>query len=66
MKVVLLKINLLLQGAGGTQRLQRLIGVARAKDLIYTARKINANVAYEYGIVQHVVDAGTAEEKCLR
>lgn len=31
----------LLPGGGGTQTLQRIIGVAKAKELIYTARKIN-------------------------
>jgi enoyl-CoA hydratase/carnithine racemase len=43
-----------------------LVGTARAKELIFTARKINSHVAHEYGIVQHVVDAGKAEEKGLR
>lgn len=43
----------------------RLVGTARAKELIFTARKINSHVAHEYGIVQHVVDAGKAEEKGL-
>jgi len=32
----------LLPGAGGTQKLPRIIGAAKAKELIFTARKINA------------------------
>jgi methylglutaconyl-CoA hydratase len=44
-------------GAGGTQRLPRLIGNARAKELIFTATRINASTAAEYGLVSHVVDA---------
>ena len=43
-------------GAGGTQRLSRLIGVARAKELIYTARRIDAATAAKYGLVQHIVN----------
>jgi len=53
----------IIPGAGGTQRLPRLIGAARAKELIFTARKIGAQTAYEYGIVQHVVGKGEAEKK---
>ena len=50
-------------GAGGTQRLPRLIGTARAKELIFTARTLDAQTALEYGIVQHVVPAGEALNK---
>jgi methylglutaconyl-CoA hydratase len=55
----------IIPGAGGTQRLPRLIGSARAKELIFTARKIDAQTAYQYGIVQHVVEAGDAEKKAM-
>ncbi len=55
----------IIPGAGGTQRLPRLIGQARAKELIFTAKKINAQTAYEYGIVQHLVEAGKAEDKAI-
>lgn len=40
---------------GGTQRLPRLIGVAAAKELIYTGRKIKAEEALSLGIVNEVV-----------
>jgi len=42
-------------GAGGTQRLPRIIGVAKAKELIYTARRINAQTALDIGLVSRVV-----------
>ena len=45
----------IIPGAGGTQRLPRLIGVGKAKELIYTARRLSANEAFTYGIVEHVV-----------
>lgn len=44
----------IIPGAGGTQRLPRLIGSSRAKELIYTAKRMNAQEAYTYGILQHV------------
>jgi len=43
-------------GAGGTQRLPRLVGTAKAKELIFTAARLSGQDAYELGIVQHVVD----------
>lgn len=41
-------------GFGGTQRLARLIGVGRAKQMIYTARNIKAAEAYRLGLVNGV------------
>jgi enoyl-CoA hydratase/carnithine racemase len=55
----------IIPGAGGTQRLPRLIGVSRAKELIFTGRRIDATTALEYGLVQHVVDQGQAERKAI-
>ncbi|KIL45626.1 enoyl-CoA hydratase-related protein [Jeotgalibacillus soli] len=41
----------IIPGAGGTQRLPRLIGEAKALELILTARRLNAHEAKEYGMV---------------
>lgn len=39
----------IIPGAGGTQRLTRLIGVSRTKDLVFTARALTAHQALDYG-----------------
>ncbi|HWL64582.1 MAG TPA: enoyl-CoA hydratase-related protein [Actinomycetota bacterium] len=47
----------IIPGAGGTQRLPRLIGVGRAKDLIYSGRFVKADEALTMGLVNKVVSA---------
>lgn len=50
-------------GAGGTQRLPRIIGTAKAKELIFTARKIHAAEALSIGLVEHVVPFPRMQKK---
>jgi len=45
----------IIPGGGGTQNLPRLIGRNRAKELIFTARRITASEAKQFGLVNHVV-----------
>ncbi|TQR31212.1 enoyl-CoA hydratase [Lysinibacillus sphaericus] len=53
----------IIPGAGGTQRLPRLIGIGKAKELIYTARRLNAEEARSYGIVEYVHEGHEVLEK---
>ena len=55
----------LIPGAGGTQRLVRLVGQSKAKDLVFSGRFVKADEALEIGLVDELVDAGTAYEAAL-
>lgn len=46
----------IIPGAGGTQRLPRLIGLGQAKRLIYTAKPINGEEALKLGLVEYIYD----------
>jgi enoyl-CoA hydratase/carnithine racemase len=52
-------------GGGGTQRLPRLVGLARAKDLILSGRRFSAVDAERWGMVSHLAPAGAALERAL-
>ncbi len=43
-------------GWGGTQRLVRIVGVAKAKELVFTGRRINADEAYSIGLLNKVTE----------
>jgi enoyl-CoA hydratase/carnithine racemase len=52
-------------GGGGTQLLTRRLGWSRAADLVFTARRVDAQEAYRLGLVDRLVDAGGAREAAL-
>jgi enoyl-CoA hydratase/carnithine racemase len=55
----------IIPGAGGTQRLPRIVGVAKAKELIFTARRIDADTALKIGLVSRVVEPDKLIEAAL-
>ncbi|NNG39363.1 enoyl-CoA hydratase/isomerase family protein [Flexivirga sp. ID2601S] len=52
----------IIPGAGGTQRLTRLVGPAKAKDLVFTGRFVPAEEALRIGLVDELVEPGTVLE----
>jgi enoyl-CoA hydratase/carnithine racemase len=55
----------IIPGGGGTQRLARLVGPARAKDLIFTGRQVTAAEALAMGLVDEVVAPDQLLERAL-
>ena len=53
----------IIPGFGGTQRLARLVGVARAKEMIYTGKNIRAEEALRIGLVNGVYPYENLEEQ---
>ncbi|MEH7391525.1 enoyl-CoA hydratase-related protein [Bacillus sp. JJ1474] len=55
----------IIPGAGGTQRLPRLIGQAKAMELILTAKRLSSEEALEYGLLNRVVDRDNLLNACF-
>jgi enoyl-CoA hydratase/3-hydroxyacyl-CoA dehydrogenase len=53
----------LLPGWGGTQRLGRIAGFGRAKEIVFTAERYDAETMYDYDVVTEVVDNESFEER---
>jgi enoyl-CoA hydratase len=61
------EVNLgIIPGYGGTQRLPRLIGPGKAKEIIFADERINAQEALRIGLVQRVVPKGQAVEEAKK
>ncbi len=55
----------IMPGSGGTQRLSRLVGVGKAKELIFTGNMIDATEALQIGLVNQVVPSDKLKETVL-
>ncbi len=53
-------------GWGGTQRLMRIVGIAKAKEMVYTGKMIKAEEAREIGLVNHVVELSTLMDETMK
>ena len=60
------EVNLsIFPGNGGTARALYVLGLGRLKEMVFTGRRIHAEEAREYGLVETVVPAGELEDKAL-
>jgi enoyl-CoA hydratase len=56
----------LIPGGGGSQRLQRLVGVRKAKEMIYTGDTISAEEALELGLVNGIFDGNMLQSEAAK
>lgn len=54
----------MIPGAGGTQRLPRLVGIARAIDIVTTGRRVEASEAIAIGMIDVLVDGDLTDSAC--
>jgi len=61
------EINLgIVPGGGATQRLTRLVGEGKAKELVFLGSMINAQKALEYGIINFLVPLADLKEETMK
>lgn len=56
----------IIPGAGGTQRLPRIVGVAKAKEMIYLGTILDADKAYSISLVNEIVEEGQALNRAVQ
>jgi enoyl-CoA hydratase/carnithine racemase len=55
----------IIPGSGGTQRLPRVVGLPKARDLVYTGRQVDASEALEIGLVDRVAEGNDVRALAL-
>ena len=53
-------------GAGGMQRLPRIVGITKAKEMLYTASRIDAEEAYRIGLINKIVPEASLMDEAVK